>query len=66
MTKIALTCNNIESWPLDSIEVSDNKRKTKLRFLLSQPIDSTTTIVDLYQEGSLVQPSSDSSGKDEK
>ncbi|CAF3582320.1 unnamed protein product [Rotaria sordida] len=66
ITKIALTCNNIESWPLDSIEVSDNKRKTKLKFLLAQPIDSTTTVVDLYPEGSIVQTSSDSSGKDDK
>ncbi|CAF4370815.1 unnamed protein product [Rotaria sp. Silwood2] len=66
MTKIALTCNSIESWPLDSIEVSDNKRKTKIRFLPAQPIDSTTTVVDLYPEASIVQPSSDSSGKDEK
>jgi len=65
-----LTCNNIEAWPLDSIEVSDNKRKSKhkynliivcisnnlntrlfFRFSLAQPIDSMTTIADLYPEG---------------
>ncbi|CAF1189292.1 unnamed protein product [Rotaria magnacalcarata] len=64
MTKITLSCTDIESWPLDSIEVTDSKRKAKHRFLLAAPIDATTTIVDLYLEGSIV--SSDATTKDEK
>jgi len=46
-----LTCQNVEAWSLDSIEVSDTKRKSKHKFALAQPIDSATTVVDLFPEG---------------
>ncbi|CAF1384950.1 unnamed protein product [Adineta steineri] len=54
-TKLALTCSKIDSWPLDSIEISDSTRKSKQKFLLAQPIDSNTSTIDLYPEGSIVK-----------
>lgn len=66
ITKVALTCENIESWPLESIEVSDTKRKSKHKFALTQPIDSMTTVADLFPEGSIVPISLVSSDKDNK
>ncbi|UJR35342.1 hypothetical protein I4U23_028101 [Adineta vaga] len=55
LTKLALTCSKIESWPLDSIEITDSKRKTKQKFLLAESIDSMTSVIDLYPEGSIVE-----------
>ncbi|CAF1123841.1 unnamed protein product [Adineta ricciae] len=55
LTKLALTCTKIGSWPLDSIEISDSKRKTKQKFLLADSIESTTTVIDLFPEGSIVE-----------
>lgn len=31
LTKVALTYDNVDSWPLDYVEVTDTKRKNKIK-----------------------------------
>lgn len=57
MTKLALTCSKIDAWSLDSIEVTDGKRKNKHKYkgLLFESHILTLHLLDLCYPNQLIQ-----------